>query len=59
MSEQAPTYGEPIITAGVVMAVKLPVPLNRMGRYLRGWSKDARMEKRGGYLVVIEPEDEQ
>jgi hypothetical protein len=59
MSEQAPTYGEPIIAPDVVMAVKLPVPLNRMGRYLRGWSKDARMEKRGGYLVVIEPGGEQ
>jgi hypothetical protein len=58
MSEQAPTYGEQIITHGVVLAVKLPVPLNRMGRYLRGWSKDARMEKRGGYLVVIEPEEQ-
>jgi hypothetical protein len=59
MSEDAPIYGKPVLTPDVVLAVKLPVPLNRMGRYLRGWSKRARTEQRGGYLVVIEPEDEE
>lgn len=59
MSEHAPQYGEArIITPGVVLAVRQPVPLSRISRYLRGWSKKARTEVRGQFLVVIEPEDE-
>jgi len=42
--------------AGVVLAVRLPVPLSRMGRYLRGWSKAAYTEQWGQYLVVIDPD---
>jgi hypothetical protein len=57
MSEEAPHYGTEVITPGVVLAVKQPVPLSRVSRYLRGWSKRARTEVRGEYLVVIEPEE--
>lgn len=46
-----------VITPDVVLAVRQPVPLSRLGRYLRGWSKRARTETRGEFLVVIEPED--
>ena len=50
---------EPVITPEVVLAVKLPVPLSRVARYMRGWSKDAYTQQRGDYLVIIEPPKEE
>jgi hypothetical protein len=38
-----------------VLAVRLPVPLGRIARYLRGWSKQARTQQVGEWLVVIDP----
>jgi hypothetical protein len=40
----------------MVLAVRLPVPLNRVARYLRGWSKKAYTVTSQGWLVVIDPE---
>jgi hypothetical protein len=42
--------------AGVVLTVRMPIPLSRMGRYLRGWSKAAYTEQWGEYMVVIDPD---
>jgi hypothetical protein len=39
----------------VVLAVRMPVPLSRVARYLRGWSKEARTKQLGDWLVVIDP----
>ena len=44
-----------VLTPDVVLAVRQPVPLNRVARYLRGWSKAAYAQVRGEFLVVIEP----
>lgn len=50
------TKPDPILTEEVIAAHRLPLPLSRMTAICQAAPRDARMQQRGEWIVIIDPQ---